>query len=44
VQNQFHEVPKQIVEQLRSYLFRRKEALHQIEQRDIEQLKHSMQR
>jgi hypothetical protein len=43
-QNQFHEVPKQIVEQLRSYLFRRKEALHQIEQRDIEQLKHSMQR
>jgi hypothetical protein len=42
-QNQFHEVPKQIAAQLRSYLFRRKDALHQIEQRDIEQLKHSMQ-
>jgi hypothetical protein len=28
------------VDQLRSYLFRRKDALHQIEQRDIEQLKH----
>jgi hypothetical protein len=41
-QNQFHEVPKQIVAQLRSYLFRRKDALHQIEQRDIEQLEHSM--
>ncbi len=43
-QNQFHEVPKQIVGQLRSYLFRRADALHQIEQRDIEQLRHSMQR
>jgi hypothetical protein len=43
-QNQFHEVPKQIVAQLRSYLFRRNDALHQIEQRDIEQLQHSMQR
>jgi hypothetical protein len=42
-QNQFHAVPKQIVAQLRSYLFRRKDALHQIEQRDIEQQKHSMQ-
>jgi hypothetical protein len=28
---------------LRSYLFRRKDALHQIEQRDIEQLRHLMQ-
>ncbi len=43
-QNQIHDVPKQIIAQLRSYLFRRKDALHQIEQRDIEQLKHSMQR
>ena len=43
-QNQFHQVPRQIVTQLRSYLFRRKEALHQIEQRDIEQLRHSMPR
>jgi small-conductance mechanosensitive channel len=34
-QNQFHVVPRQIVAQLRSYLFRRKDALHQIEQRDI---------
>jgi hypothetical protein len=42
-QNQFHEVPKQIVAQLRTYLFRRKDALHQIEQQDIEQLKRSMQ-
>jgi hypothetical protein len=37
--NQFHVVPEQIAAQLQSYLFRRKEALHQIEQRDIEQLK-----
>jgi hypothetical protein len=43
-QNQFRQVPTQIVAQLRSYLFRRKEALHQIERRDIEQLKRSMQR
>jgi len=42
-QNQFHAVPRQIVAQLRSYLFRRKDALHQIEQRDIEQLKHAAQ-
>jgi hypothetical protein len=40
-QNQFHAVPRQILSQLRSYLFRRKDALHQIEQRDIEQLKHA---
>jgi hypothetical protein len=33
-------VPKQIAAQLQSYLFRRKDALHQIEQRDIEQLSH----
>jgi hypothetical protein len=39
-QNQFHAVPKQIVTQLQSYLFRRKDALHQIEERDMEQLKH----
>jgi hypothetical protein len=38
-QNQFNVVPKQIVAQLRAYLFRRKDALHQFEQRDIEQLK-----
>jgi hypothetical protein len=38
--NQFHAVPKQIAAQLQAYLFRRKDALHQIEQRDIEQLSH----
>ena len=36
--NQFHAVPRQIASQLESYLFRRKESLRQIEQRDIEQL------
>lgn len=36
--NQFHAVPRQIASQLGSYLFRRKESLRQIEQRDIEQL------
>jgi hypothetical protein len=38
VYNQFHAVPQQIVSQLESYLFRRKDALQEIEQRDIEQL------
>ena len=38
VHNQFQAVPKQIGSQLQTYLFRRGEALHQIEQRDIEQL------
>jgi hypothetical protein len=37
--NQFHAVPKQIASQLESYLFRRKESLHTIEERDIEQLR-----
>ena len=36
--NQFHDVPRQIASQLQSYLFRRSEALHRIEQRDLEQL------
>ena len=44
VDNQFHAVPKQIAWQLRSYLFRRKDALHQIEQRDIEQLNQQQNR
>ena len=35
--NQIHAVPPQLSSQLRSYLFRRKETLHQIEQRDLEQ-------
>jgi hypothetical protein len=38
--NQFHAVPRQIASQLESYLFRRKESLQQIEQRDLEQLNH----
>ncbi len=38
IYNQFHAVPRQIASQLESYLFRRKESLRQIEQRDIEQL------
>ena len=36
--NQFNVVPGQLVSQLHAYLFRRKATLHQIEQRDIEQL------
>ena len=40
-QNQFQVVPKQILVQLQGYLFRRKEALHLMEQRDIEELKRS---
>jgi hypothetical protein len=43
VHNQFRVVPREIASQLESYLFRRKEALHQIEQRDIEQLNHPTQ-
>jgi len=42
-QNQFSEVPKQLGTQLKLYLFRRKETLHQIEQRDLEQLRRSEQ-
>jgi hypothetical protein len=43
VYNQFHVVPVQIASQLRTYIFRRREALHQIEERDIEQLNRSSQ-
>jgi hypothetical protein len=43
VYNQFHVVPVQIASQLRTYVFRRREALHQIEERDIEQLNRSSQ-
>lgn len=39
VHNQFHSVPRQLSTQLQSYLFRRQDTLHQIEQKDIEQLK-----
>ena len=40
--NQFLVVPKQMASQLQSYLFRRKDTLRQIEQRDIEQLAHPL--
>jgi len=36
--NQLNVVPRQIASQLESYLFRRKESLHRIEERDMEQL------
>ena len=36
--NQFHAVPREIVSELESYLFRRKDTLHEIERRDLEQL------
>jgi hypothetical protein len=41
VYNQFHVVPRQTFSQLQAYLFRRKETLHQIEQRDAQELKRS---
>jgi Dolichyl-phosphate-mannose-protein mannosyltransferase len=37
--NQFVVVPAQLAGQLRAYLFRRKELMHSIEQRDVQQLK-----
>jgi hypothetical protein len=37
--NQFFVVPRQLAADLRSYLFRRKALMQQIEQRDVEQLK-----
>jgi hypothetical protein len=39
IRNQFVVVPRQITTQLESYLFRRKDMMQQIEQRDLEQLK-----
>jgi hypothetical protein len=36
--NQYQVVPRQLFSQLNTYLFRRKKILHQIEQRDMEQL------
>lgn len=39
IRNQFLVVPGQITTQFESYLFRRKALMHQIEQRDLEQLK-----
>jgi hypothetical protein len=41
--NQVYVVPRQIASHLHSYLFRRKDTLHQIEQRDIEELRRSPQ-
>ena len=37
--NQFRVVPVQITGQLRNYLFQRKQMMHSIEQRDVQQLK-----
>ncbi len=37
--NQFVVVPAQLTGQLRAYFFRRKELMHSIEQRDVQQLK-----
>lgn len=42
VHNQFHLVPRKTFSEMEVYLFRRKEVLHQIEQRDSEQQKHSL--
>src|SRR5215831_5837361 len=42
--NQFFVVPAQISSQLRSYLFRRRDMMRQIEQRDLEQLKSTSKR
>jgi hypothetical protein len=39
--NQFFVIPEQIKSQLQSYLFRRSDMMHQIERRDIEQLKNA---
>lgn len=41
IYNQFHAVPDQLATQLRSYVFHRKALMHQIEERDIQQMKHS---
>jgi hypothetical protein len=37
--NQVHVVPRQMTSQLRSYLFHRSDLMHQIEQKDVEQMK-----
>lgn len=42
--NQFNVVPSQLISQLRSYVFRRRDLMHQIEQRDIEQLNNAPKR
>jgi hypothetical protein len=39
IRNQFLVVPRQLTAQLEKYLFRRKDMMRQIEQRDVEQLK-----
>jgi hypothetical protein len=41
--NQFRAVPRQLASMLRSYLLQRGQTLHQIEERDIDQLKHRPQ-
>jgi hypothetical protein len=39
VHNQFYEAPRQLLVSLDEYFFHRRNLMHQIEQRDIEQLK-----
>jgi hypothetical protein len=39
IHNQFFVVPRQLSANLRDYLFHRHDAMRQIEQRDIEQMK-----
>jgi hypothetical protein len=41
VHNQLQAVPRQMASELRTYLFHRKDALDQIEHRDMEQMKHA---
>jgi hypothetical protein len=41
VHNQFRAVPREMASELRTYLFRRRDALDQIEHRDMDELKHS---
>ncbi len=44
IRNQFFVVPRQITTQIDAYLFHRKALMHQIEQRDLEQLRKNQQR
>jgi hypothetical protein len=41
INNQFYVVPEKLTGQLRAYVFHRHQLMEQIEQKDIEQLKHS---
>jgi hypothetical protein len=43
IHNQFVVVPREITREVHSYAFRRFDLMHEIEQRDIEQLRKSAQ-